>query len=191
MYKTRRLSTRMIYAPAAGSPGVASMIGEEQYWQELILPDCMRLSSDEVLEELGDDKEYILAKLDEANRQWDNQDILWDLKSRSAYGIIQKACTLHYGWYNGIWDYRYSSEILKNFADDEVQRHLTANKWCIVTRSKAPEEAIPWKRFGYKTFRWVVPMIDAYKNTGRRIEEPNDTIGFNTRKEALAFLYKG
>lgn len=188
MYKTKILSTRTLWAPVEGRPGWRHSIGEEQYWKEKIVPDFARDASDEAIEELGDDKKYILAELDRINKEMDNEKLLALAKNFYLVEIVDMVCDIDYrGVVRGSDDIRK----LLNLTDEEVKHHLFANKWCVVTRSDRPSKGTPWKQFGRRTFCWVVPMTAAYENTGRRIEWGGDTKVFNTRREALTELYGG
>ena len=71
----------------------------------------------------------------------------------------------------------------------EIIRKYYPNAHYIVTRSSKPS-SYPWKRFGRRTYCWVVPLEDRDKDRGRRLEWGGDTVLFKNRKEALNNLYK-
>ena len=79
-------------------------------------------------------------------------------------------------------------EIL-GITEKEVIAQLCSGKWAIVTRSCKPTDGTPWKRFGKRSFWWVVPMKDAYADCGRRIEWSQPPI-FDSRKAALEHMYR-
>ena len=187
MYKTKILKTRTHWVPVENKPGYIRPDGEEHVCEERIIPDFARDDSDEVLEELGDDKQYIIAGLCRLNKEMDNKKLLAYAKNFRMAEIINKICDIYY---RGVVRNSEDARSILGLTDEEVKSRLFANKWCIVTRSFLPPKGIPWKQLGRRTFCWVVPMSSAYENTGRRIECGGDITVFNTRKEALNELYK-
>jgi hypothetical protein len=188
MIHTKVWTWRTIWAPVEGEPNRKRSAGEEWYWKDIIIPEAARLPEDEVVVNLGEDKRYILAKIDEMNRQMDLESLLNDARQFSPWTIVRRTCLLDFrGKINNSEDVR---RVL-NISDEEIKSHLFKGKWAVVTRSFMPPQGTPWKRFGSRTYCWVVPMAEAFEHKGRRIEWGGDTTPFNSRKEALAFLYKG
>jgi hypothetical protein len=185
MYKTRSLEFRTVFETLAD--GRKQSVGQERYWKEIVLPDAARELFPEVIEELGNDKQYVIAKLDELNKELNNETLLDLIRNFSAYTICRKACNFSGTKVSSDEDARKCIGI----SDEEIKSHLFKGKWAVVTRSFMPPQGTPWKRFGSRTYCWVVPMAEAFEHRGRRIEWGGDTTPFNSRKEALAFLYKG
>lgn len=71
----------------------------------------------------------------------------------------------------------------------EMKKILLNDYWCVVTRSYKPEQGIPWKQVGRRSYLWCVPAYDADKDAGRRIEWGGDTTMFASKREALKFMY--
>ena len=71
-----------------------------------------------------------------------------------------------------------------------MKKLLLDGYWCVVTRSYKPEQGIPWKQVGRRSYLWCVPAYDADKDAGRRIEWGGDTTMFASRREALNSMYK-
>ena len=75
-----------------------------------------------------------------------------------------------------------------NGENPDIIREYYPNAHYVVTRSYS-SDTYPWKRFGKRSYAWVVPLEARNTDKGRRIEWNGDTTLYPTRKEALNALY--
>lgn len=78
-------------------------------------------------------------------------------------------------------------EQLKDETPETIKEYYP-NAHYVVTRSYS-SDTYPWKRFGKRSYGWVVPLEARNTDKGRRIEWNGDTTLYSTRKEALNALY--
>lgn len=73
--------------------------------------------------------------------------------------------------------------------DPEFIRKYFPGACYVVTRSYQPEDNTPWKRYGRRSYSWLVSLENRDAGKGRRIEWGGDTVLYATRKDALKALY--
>lgn len=80
--------------------------------------------------------------------------------------------------------HEFFQKYLKSGKKDEV-----SGFWKIQELSYQPDKGTPWKRFGRRTYLWLLPT-GIYPDTGRRIVSSRSIKYYASRKEALEALYK-
>lgn len=172
--------------PIEGEPGYFRT-GWKWDWKEAIRLDYQLQPKEEVIEDLGSDKEGILSLLDTFNKEYSDKQLLADSKNFNLAEVLGRKVSLAY--YHE--DRKDEADLYAKtgITEEEAKSHLFANKWCTILRSTPPMDRTPWKRISSRTYKWCVPLKDAYKNAGRRIEWEGDTKVFNSRKEALTAMY--